>query len=184
MKKMLMFALVAAAAFGLRAANMTWGVDWVYSDYDSVNTYDDGSAVTYWIVALANSSTAGISVSDEGALTLGSGMTQKSTGSMDATGGGAIEDLGFANNGDYYTMVIYDAANGLYGISAAQQVSGFSDPGDGAQMPSSDVMTFANDAEGYLAANTPVTSAGAPEPTSGLLLLIGGSLLALRRKQK
>ena len=51
-------------------------------------------------------------------------------------------------------------------------------------MPSSDVMVFQNDAEGYLAANTPVTSAGSPEPTSGLLLLIGGSLLALRRKQK
>ena len=179
-----MFTLVVAAAFGLRAANMTWGVDWVYSDYGSVNTYDDGSAVTYWIVALANSSIAGISVDDTGTLTLGEGMTQKSTGSMDGTGGGALTGLGYANNGDYYTMVIYDAANGLYGISTAQQVSGFSDPGEGAQMPSSDVMTFANDAEGYLAANMEAVSGGSPEPTSGLLLLIGGSLLALRRKQK
>ena len=184
MKKLLMFALVVTAAFGLRAASMGWGVDWVYSNYDSVNTYDDGSSVTYWIVALANSSIAGISVSDAGELTLGSGMTQKDTGSMDVQGGGALTGLGYANNGDYYTMVVYDAANGLYGVSAAQQVSGFADPGEGAQMPSSDQMVFQNDGEGYLAANTPVTSAGSPEPTSGLLLLIGGSLLALRRKQK
>ena len=179
-----MFTLVVAAAFGLRAANMGWGVEWVYSDYGSVNTYDDGSAVTYWIVALTDSSIAGISVDDTGALTLGSGMTQKGTGSMDGTGSGNLSGLGYANNGDYYTMVIYDAANGLYGISAAQQVSGFSDPGTGAQQPSSDQMVFQNDAEGYLAANREVVSTGSPEPTSGLLLLIGGSLLALRRKQK
>ena len=184
MKKLLMFALVAAAALGLRAANMDWKVEWVYSDNGGVNTYDDGSAVTYWIVALADSSIAVISVSDEGTLTLGSGMTQKGTGSMDGMGSGALTGLGYANNGDYYTMVIYDSANGLYGVSVAQQVSGFTDPGDGAQMPSADVMKFQNDAEEYLAANTPVTSAGSPEPTSGLLLLIGGSLLALRRKQK
>ena len=184
MKKLLMFTLVVVAAFGLRAASMDWSVDWVYSNYDAVNTYDDGSAVTYWIVALTDSSTAGISVDDTGTLTLGSGMTQKGTGSMDIQGSGSLTGLGYANNGDYYTMVIYDAANGLYGISTAQQVSGFTDPGELPQQSSTDVMFFQNDAEGYLAANTPVTSAGSPEPTSGLLLLIGGSLIALRRKQK
>jgi hypothetical protein len=107
-----------------------------------------------------------------------------SSGSGQYDFAGTINGLAEANNGDYYTLVIYDAANGLYGIADAVAVAGIKDspPQNG------ELLTFQNDGGAnpdgtpYMMAN--LATAGIPEPTSGLLLLIGGSLLALRRKQK
>ena len=189
MKKLLVIATVALAALCGQAASCDWGVDWSYSKNTDkgVDTFDDSGDFTYWVVALGtSSSTAGIEVDADGNLKLASGMTQVGTGSDGEDMAGSIGGLAEANNGNYYTLVIYDAVNGLYGIADAVAVSGIKDspPQNGA------LMTFANDgganADGtpYMMANLAVPSAGTPEPTSGLLLLIGGSLLALRRKQK
>ena len=187
MKKLLVIVTVALAAFYGQAAAVSWEVAWTYSKNSDkgVDTFDDSGTYSYWVVALADSSTSGISVDADGNLTLGTGMTQygsKGSGTEGFTG--AVSGLAEANNGDYYTLVIYDAVNGLYGIAEAVAVSGIKDspPQNG------DLMTFANDgglntdSTPYMMANLPTV--GTPEPTSGLLLLIGGSLLALRRKQK
>ena len=99
---------------------------------------------------------------------------------------GTVSGLAQADNDKYLALVIYDAANGLYGISDAELVAGIQDspPKNG------DGVYFSNDgganADGtpYMMANLAIPSEGSPEPTSGLLLLVGGSLLALRRKQK
>ena len=186
MKKLLVIATVALAAICGQAASVTWNADWAYSKNTDkgVDTYDDPGAMTYWVVALSGSSTEGLSVDSEGSLVLGTGMTQYNTGSGTASFGGNISGLSEADNGSYYALVIYDAANGLYGISDAAMVSGIKDspPQNG------DYVSFSNDGGAnadstpYMMANLPTESI--PEPTSGLLLLIGGSLLALRRKQK
>ncbi len=190
MKKLLVVSIVAIAAFCGQAASVDWGVDWSYSKNadKGVDTFDDSGSYTYWVVALGtSSSTSGISVDADGNLVLGSGMTQfGSAGSGSQDMAGSIDGLSEANNGDFYTFVIYDAANGLYGIANAVAVSGIQDspPQNG------NLLTFQNDggANGdstpYMMANLAIPTSDIPEPTSGLLLLIGGSLLALRRKQK
>ena len=187
MKKLLVVSIVALAALCGQAASLDWGADWSYSKNadKGVDTFDDSGSYNLWVVALgSSSSTAGISVDADGNLVLGSGMTQVSSGSDSEDMAGTVNGLAEADNGKYLALVIYDSANGLYGISDAVAISGITDE----PPKNADYVTFSNDgganADGiaYMMANLPTESI--PEPTSGLLLLIGGSLLALRRKQK
>ena len=193
MKKLIIVAAIAlAASFGY-GASATWGVDWVYADITGFSNYDDASANgSFWVVALTSSDTSGISVDKDGNLTLGSGMTQLATGSIsDISGGDSRAVSGVAAN-QYIALVVYDSDAvagdyvGAYGIAVGQVSADASDdpPVTGG------VPNFANDAEGYVAANigilggaTPPGPGGIPEPTSGLLLLVGGAMLALRRRR-
>ena len=188
MKKMLVIVTAALAALCGQAAAVDWQVDWTYSKNSDkgVDTFDDSGSYNYWVVALGGSSTAGIEVDADGNLVLGSGMTQYGSGSGTENFGGQLTGLSESDNGKYYALVIYDAANGLYGISSAAVISGIQD----SPPKSGDTIFFSNDGGAnadstpYMMANLAIPSEGAPEPTSGLLLLVGGSLLALRRKQK
>ena len=186
MKKLMVALVVGAMALGASAAAITWQVDWNYSLNGDVDTFESSGDMSYWVVALSSDSTAGISVDADGKLVLGEGMAVKGeSGTLNQGGSDKITGLGFANNGDYYTMVVYDAENGLYGISDVQVVSGFDDPGDKPQQDSGAIMTFSND-KGLNDDETPYMMANlavAPEPTSGLLLLLGVAGLALRRRR-
>jgi hypothetical protein len=93
--------------------------------------------------------------------------------------------LAGATAGNYYALVIHTAENGGYwGISDA--VLAKADPTDATGNTLMD-MKFVNgtDVFGYgesaMVANR--ADAAVPEPTSGLLLLLGMAGLALRRKQ-
>ena len=176
---MIAAAIVCAAVVG-QAAMVNWDVAWAYSnDGAGINTYDDGSAVNYWIVNMGTATdTTGLSVDGDGNLVNSAGYAVVGSGSYEATGNGTA--VGTIANGDYLAMVIYDSANSLYGISDANQVGGII-----AEPPTAGTlaMDFQNDggAEGYLIANTPTASI--PEPTSGLMLLLGVAGLALRRRR-
>ena len=182
MKKLMIVAAIVCAAVIGQAATVSWAVDWTYSNYGSVNTYDDGSSVNYWIVnMLSATDTTGLSVDKDGNLVNKDAYAVVVTGSIPTFGNGAAE--GTIANGNYLAMVIYDSANGLYGVSDAAAVSGIL-----AEPPTAGTIaggTFQNDGgtEGYIIANTPVPTSPVPEPTSGLLVLLGMAGLALRRKQ-
>ena len=178
MKKLMIAAAIVCAAVVGQAASVNWDVYWAYSKNGSVNTYDDGSVVNYWIVNMGTATdTSGLSVDKDGNLVNSDSYSVVGTGSIPTFGNGTAE--GTIANGNYLAMVIYDSANGLYGVSDANAVSGIvADPPTAGSLAAA----FQNDGgtEGYIIANTPVP---VPEPTSGLLMLIGVAGLALRRRR-
>ena len=193
MKKLMIVAAIAlAASFGY-GASATWSVDWAYANITGYTNYDDGSANgTYWLIGLTSASTDGISVDKDGQITIGSGMTQLQTGGIGGISTGSSGSVAGVTANQYVALVVYDSAAvagdyvGAYGI-AVGQVSG--DASDDPPVKGG-IPVFANDAEGYVAANigilggsTPPGPGPIPEPTSGLLLVLGGAMLALRRKR-
>ena len=185
MKKLMIAAAIVCAAAFAQASSVSWAVDWAYAVNTSNPTYtgDETFAGTYWLVALSGDSTAGISVDDTGKLTLGAGMTQAGTGSITENAfSGDISGLTSANNGDKYALVIFDSNYKYYGVSDVAAIAGVVDdpPTDGEYITFSNIFD-ATDGADYMVAN--IQAQAVPEPTSGLLLLLGVAGLALRRRR-
>lgn len=95
-------------------------------------------------------------------------------------------------NTDYYGALVVTIGTGadmMYYVEKAHVTTG--DDGNGtAGFGEGTLSTAAAAASAWKSATAPVTPSGPggtdpiPEPTSGLLLMVGGALLALRRKQK
>ena len=183
MKKLMIAAAIVCAAVMGQAAQVAWGVDWAYSnDGASINTYDDGSSVSYWVLNLVDStSVSGVAVDTTGNLVNDNAYAVVGTGSFNISGGGVAD--GTIANGNYLALVIYDADNSLWGVSAAEVVAGIVNdpPTQGSIADATFGAAFYNDAEGYMVANQALQAV--PEPTSGLLLLLGMAGLALKRKR-
>ena len=82
-------------------------------------------------------------------------------------------------NGNVYAVMVQDDKGGLHQIAGTTTytVSGYSgDTWSGAD--------FQFSTSNYVADKASYSGGGVPEPTSGLLLLVGAGMLALRRKQK
>ena len=191
MKKLIIVVAVAlAASFGYGAA-AGWGTDWIYADITGYSNYDDGSANgSYWIVALTSASTDGISVDKDGNITLGSGMTQLANGSIADISQGASGIITGISANQYVALVVYDSDAvagdfvGAYGIAVGQvSADAADDPPTQGTVYSNGGTAFDSDGSGYVAANIGIVGEAVPEPTSGLLLLLGGAMLALRRRR-
>ena len=187
---MIAAAIVCAAAVS-QAASCAWTTDWAWGSNDAGgSTYESGTSGTYWLIGLASESLTGLAVDDTGAIVLGEGMSVKQTntftaGEPKATLGG----LSAANNGDYLALVIYDPSVKVWGVSGVESISGIvdADPGQGIAAADADGIKFYNfidadwDNNKEMWANQPLQSV--PEPTSGLLLLLGVAGLALKRRR-
>ena len=208
MKKLMLAVAIVCAAACVQAASCAWRADgdtwaWSFNADKGVNTYDVGSVGNYWVIALASDSTAGISVDNTGALVMDSSVGTAISAENGGQGsfnvpadppamlaGEISKGLSAADNGKYFALVIYDSENGLYGVSDTVMMAGIIDdpPNPG------DLMWFSNhtgtdfgidDGARYMVADMIASGATpTPEPTSGLLLLLGVAGLALRRKQK
>ena len=140
---------------------------------------------TYWLVALGSSADGldNIKVMADGSIDL-AGYTQIATGSV--PGGtygmadGVIGGLSSADNGSYYGIIVWDGDdNGFYGKSYGVVAGIVDDPPTDATP-----IVFDNSGLGYGATLATIQTEPIPEPTSGLMLLLGVAGLALRRKQK
>ena len=185
MKKLIVMIGVACAAAFVHGANVQWGVDrnattmtqnatvyaFLAADAAKVNTaLGNTTAVSGFETALA---TAGVSYS---------GGYSNGTGNGRGAVSGTLIDSGIADNSDVSLMlVVFDSAGENY-----TTVSGVTGHSFTAETAATGVK--ADFSSSFSSATwTPVSGGssggGAPEPTSGLLLLVGAGILGLRRKR-
>ena len=168
---------VALTAVAVNAANCNWSTTAVTADMTGI--IDGG---TYWLVALGTDSgvAGGFTVFDDGTYDFGS-YSVAGTGSVSGgAAGGTITGLSSANNGEYYALVIWDGvtgSGGYFGVAEGVVAGIVEAPPTDATGISFDNLGYG----GYMATDTLTTAV--PEPTSGLLLLIGMAGLALRRRR-
>ena len=194
MKKLIMFAACAVFACAANAAAMAWGGESLNSanDPDKLGDSDyDGYAragTIYNLVWLgtdySGSTTATTYNKDTGLTDLGGTLKATYTlTSEDAENGSflaGIEGSADELNG-YWQIIMFDPNTADVFDSRVAQMSAVTETqqGDFAEVIA---------AAGGIGANMGGTvtgggTGGIPEPTSGLLLLVGGAMLALRRKR-
>ena len=178
MKKLIVIISFVCNAAILNAAALNWSTVAMHADYSGL---DNG---TYWLVSLGADSGVSSSfyVRSDGSYNFGS-YSIVDTGTIPSGSygsvGGSISGLSEANNGMYYSLIVWDGnANGYY-VAAGGEVSGIKDA------PPSPANPISFGDGGVMYATTEVVPVGpepTPEPTSGLLLVLGIAGLALKRK--
>ena len=195
MKKLMFGFVLAAVAFGAQAAKVDWAID-----AKSVKTEsgDNMSGETAYLLMFSTAAAASAYQADlaDGKVTIAQATaaaidhatstytSSKSAGKIDKRT--ATVDSAGAGDKAYFAIFIADTANNKFMMGAADQAQ-FYEPGD-TNFGDASGVTFTGArfaATGTTGWNTNGGgSSGVPEPTSGLLLLVGGAMLALRRKQK
>ncbi len=175
MKKLMFMLAAVAMAAAANAAYVDWqfGTDTSYNGY-TVYAFDAANQATVLAALAAYDATAQETIDG---LVLSSATVKKGNakaGGVDV--GSATSLMLLAVNGAFADGVAYKYDT--YDISGSLYTPPATTPGYGV------LSSFTK--SGTVAANGGGGGGGGdiPEPTSGLLLLVGGAMLALRRKQK
>ena len=178
MKKLMIAVAIVCAAAMSQAANFSWGLD-NYEQFgpdDSYNTFFDaylnGASAVLYIGDTAITEPA-FADPDMGTYGVDDNSAVDTTGKVRALASG---DIGETFEGQAFKIVL-TTGDGKY-QAVIEDVSGFVGVSQGVDQPNLNYETF-------VSAKT--VSAGdwvaVPEPTSGLLLLLGVAGLALRRRR-
>ena len=188
MKKMIIMALVAACAIVAQAATCSWTVTNVYAG----NSTDKSTGIAYFLTTdmLADASSLSGKSAAEITAALGSAysFTPTTAGTYSVSAANAIENsvLGL-QDGKSYTgyLLIFNAATVADATSFFTTGTKAFTTMEGANNTAINIGTQKTASQAAWSGSVGGGDApGVPEPTSGLLLLVGGAMLALRRKQK
>ena len=191
MKKLIMFGIAVMACSIVSAATFNWGTE---TTANALNTGEDGYAsvgTMYYLYAVgAETATITSFNKDTQKITIG-GTEYSSVDSHELTSteydNGSFKKQYMAAadsiNQNYYVVLFDSDTAGNVG-SAMFTVSGITEQSTSVNYSS----VIDNAGLGTASSMTiPVTSGGSssdvPEPTSGLLLVLGGAMLALRRRR-
>lgn len=182
MKKLIMLCAIVAAAVSVHAASFTWG--------GAIATEDQSASLpaglnAYLVYSDTDVFSSGITTFNTATGTTDKGGTLRQTYKLTAD-----DEAGWAysatySNTDYTQMNGYYAAilvNGSDMYYTTFNVSEFTSPTTPMQDKKLNYDWGGTDYIGDPARKG--KAEGVPEPTSGLLLLVGAGLLGLRRKQK
>ena len=173
MKKIMILVAAIASAIACNAASVAWGSGAVYKATDP--TTKIGKNVTDYTVTVAF-------FTDSAGTTAATGLTGDLSVSTSGNGSkftGTVD--GFDGATTYYTQIVITTA----GYEAKSEIVAFTTPGTGASaLDYSDGTGFNGGWTGFSTANAGAWQpAAVPEPTSGLLMLLGLAGLALKRKR-
>ena len=188
MKKLMIAAAIVCAAAFANAAVCSWNTKWVWTE--GADNYTNGGVGNYFLIALGTTDVGGYAISTDKELVYndGTGYAKVTSGFTkgDIAGGAAGDTFGglsAANNGDLYALIYLDTENNKWGISGAEALTGIQD----SPSVNADPITFGNYVDVGWNNNKEVVASqdlvAVPEPTSGLLLLLGVAGLALRRRR-
>ena len=197
MKKLIVFATAAVAVVCANAASVSWSLG-----KNSIKTQSDAAAkgvplfflnasasdYAETLSKIASGEINASSISSSGAY-LGTGTTGTTNAKAGALDGSSTANGSSLTAGQNYSVVFVSfetvGSDNYYYVSSAQNASAW-----GGDTYTQDLATTATwGSDDYASANWKTVSSGGgsggvPEPTSGLLLLVGAGMLALRRKQK
>ena len=196
MKKLVVIACAALAVASAKAAN----VDWKYEIQGAAGgAADEFVGYTVYLVDKAYYDGLGGEVTKDSITGSGKSLSSGTLSQTGKSGKGANTKYVFSTDGsyanddleigtsyDYYLVLV----NGDNYYSQAYSYAA-RDPAGGVDMDTIATVvppaTISSGMTPFSSGSTPPTPPGPgpiPEPTSGLLLLVGGAMLALRRKQK
>ena len=171
-----MFAATALVGLSLSAAQFEWS-------YDSCGEFSDGALVYVFSGGSSIGGTLAALLTDEGADAFNTALSGYKYASDTLSSGTAgtgltISDVG---SGDYATVFVFQ--DGIVGGKTFAYYSGVDASGSIYTPPSGGTPLELWGDDPYTTGTIKTTGGGdIPEPTSGLLLVLGGPILALRRK--
>ena len=186
MKKLLLLAIAAAFTVVTQAATFDWSVTQVREGWADSSIKADGTAYLF-LVGANGASEAAVASAISGASSASALATTLGGMAIDSTSlaGGAIAnisgDVAATAPAQLFFAVISDDGYAYQGAATTVttiETLGSTTVAFGSQK------TATSSASAWTNAGGGSSGGDVPEPTSGLLLLMGGAMLALRRKQK
>lgn len=175
MKKLFMFVAVATLAFASQAMQLDWKYDAAKADVGK----------TVYVLLGATAQTEWESVSALESASVNHADIAKKGTKYNATGSFNNDAVTKTSANVYYVIVSADGTT--FDVTSVSDMKGSvydpnnqeSSPGQNTSLSSANIATSGKSFGGGSGGGGDI-----PEPTSGLLLLVGGAMLALRRKQK